>query len=100
VILQEQKGRATVEANAPVLRAGKDTLVLRITNLPVPAIDVQYTLDGVAMPLLLNWSLDHEGRIAVFVDRDTRKGRYRFLAIRDSRSGSSWIPVNVTVDVR
>jgi 4-amino-4-deoxy-L-arabinose transferase-like glycosyltransferase len=98
------QGRSDVslESSSSDLVAGKSMFVLRIVNLPVSAIDVQYTLDGKRMPLIYDWRLDPTGAAIVPVSGSTAKGVYRFVAIRDAANPSptGWIRVDATVRVR
>lgn len=82
--------------------AGQTVMTIRTVNFDVPAIDVNYSIDGKVMPLLRGWRLDKRHTSSVFVSSQTPKGRYHFMAVRDSRERSStkWIRVDVEVVVR
>ena len=82
--------------------AGQTVLTVRTINFDVPAIDVHYSIDGEVMPVLRGWRLDENHTASVFVSNQTPKGRYRFLAVRDSRdrSSMSWIRVDIEVVVK
>jgi hypothetical protein len=82
------------------VQAGRDTLVLKATNLDARAIDVAYTLDGVEMPPIYYWPLDPQHTATLHVDNSTRKGSYHFTAIRDAEEREAWYPVDVRVTVR
>jgi len=82
--------------------AGQTVMTIRTVNFDVPAIDVNYSIDGKVMPLLRGWRLDKRHTSSVFVSSQTPKGRYHFIAVRDSRERSStkWMRVDVEVVVR
>jgi hypothetical protein len=100
-VFTDQPGVALVAAE-PVVRAARDTLVLKVVNLPVRAVDVLYTLDGALMPPVRNWYLEKDHALRVFVSTSTPKGAYHIIGIRDSNlpAGNQWIRVDATVRVR
>jgi len=100
-VFTDQPGVALVAA-APVVRAARDTLVLKVVNLEARAVDVLYTLDGNAMPPVRNWYLERDRALRVFVSTSTPKGVYHIIGIRDSAlpEVNRWIRVDATVRVR
>ncbi len=89
-----------LEVTPQEIRRGCGRMILRVTNLPARAIDVQYTLDGSQMPPIEFWPLKPDGTAVLFVDESTRKGSYRVTAIRDADKRETWYPVDVRVNVR
>jgi hypothetical protein len=91
-----------IEANAPNLMAGKDTLVFRVVNMNAPAIDVLYELNGFQMPPILHWRLDRDHAASVFLDASTPKGSYHWIGIRESlgNQGNRWIAVDFRMTVQ
>jgi hypothetical protein len=73
-----------------------------IFNLDSRLIDVLYEVDGIRMPLLYDWPLDRNFVSRVPLDRNTRRGLYRYIAIRDAHAGSptGWIRVDAAVRVK
>ena len=88
--------------NAKELEAGRDTLILHIIGLDAKAVDVLYALNDSQVDAVECWKLDDNGTAAVFVDRNTKKGTYRFIAIRNSspRDRDEWIAVDTEVVVK
>jgi hypothetical protein len=85
-----------------VIVAGKSTMGLRLENFEAAAFDLVYSIDGELMPPILGWRLGKDHTSSVFVDRNTPRGTYHYLAIRDSSrpSPTEWIRVDVQVQVR
>ncbi len=84
------------------LYAGRDTLRLEVHRLDADSLDVVYSIDGGPPQRILDWRLDGERTAAVPVDKNTKKGRYRFLAVRNAQAADSrgWILVDAEVTVR
>jgi hypothetical protein len=91
-----------LEVSQTEVKGGKDSLTLRIVNLDVRAIGVQYTLDGAAMPPIPYWEVGDDNTISIFVDSRTPKGMYHYIAIRDAADPDPevWYPVDVRVLVK
>lgn len=90
-----------LEAGPPVIRRGKDTLVLRLFNLDTRAVDLLYSLDGQLMPPILRWTMDARHTARTFVGLTTEPGEYRFHALRPSDSpASGWIKIDARVKVQ
>ncbi len=89
-----------LEVSPVDVQAGRDTLILKTTNLDAPAIDVMYTLDGKEMPPIYFWPMDKGHTATLRVDTRTRKGQYHFTAIRDAEEREAWYPVDIRVTVR
>jgi arabinofuranosyltransferase len=97
-----ENSNVRLEVNPAELVAGESTLHLHVTNLNAPAIDILYTLDGKAMPIIHSWALDSNHSASLFVGSHTPKGHYVYKAIRDSRDDSptGWIRVDVPIVVK
>ncbi len=90
-----------IQTNAGELTAGRDTLTVRLSNFRAQKMDVAYTLNDRELSTVRGWSLGADGSTSLFIEAKTRKGFYRFLAIRDSQGPrEAWIPVEVRLHVR
>ena len=91
-----------LEPNTDGVTAGRDTLILRLSDFEAPEVDVLYTLDGRLMPAIRNWKLESDRTLRVFVDAGTPRGWYYYRAIRDSRTAGvgGWIPIDTGILVR
>jgi 4-amino-4-deoxy-L-arabinose transferase-like glycosyltransferase len=98
----QHRPEVRLEVTPPEVIAGISSLTVRVVNQFAPAIDVIYSIDGKIMPPLYGWQLDANHEVTMRVGNQTRKGLYRYLAIRDSRASSptSWIPTDVKVRVK
>jgi hypothetical protein len=88
-------------ANPPVVRVGKDTIVFHIAGLSARAIDVLCTLDGRELPPQRNWALTSSGEIRMKVGLSTQKGLYHFIGVRDSDESdpNRWIEIDNFIQI-
>jgi Bacterial membrane protein YfhO len=103
--LQKPRHRAFDPAHPPQLllsatevRAGMDSYILTIKELPNTTVSIQYSIDN-EVPQTFLVTLDSDGAALFEVGRDTRKGTYRILAFRES-SDQSWIPADASIVVK
>jgi hypothetical protein len=89
-----------LEVSPAEVRAGTDTLTLKVIHMDTRAIDVKYRLNGEEMAPINYWPLDARFSATLPVDGNTRKGSYQFTAIRDAEEREGWYPVDVHVTVR
>ncbi len=93
-------GDIRLRCESKEVSAGKDSMVFIVENLDARAIDLYYTIDGKKMPPVRNWRL-RDGRASVLVGRDTTRGLYRIIGIRDSQAPgvNLWLRTDLSVRV-
>ena len=80
------------------VRAGSDSYLLSIEDLPNATVSIQYSIDG-EKPQSFLVTLDSDGATSFEVPEGTRKGTYRILGFRE-RNDEPWFPANATIVVK
>ena len=80
------------------VRAGIDSYVLTIKELPNTTVSIQYSIDN-ERPDVFLVTLDSDGAVLFDVGKETRKGTYRILAFRET-SDQAWIRADASIIVK